>query len=144
MKKAILGLMVFLMVGGVFAMSDPLGFGMEEPRINKPTIGPNKITPTIDHGVVRNHCDLIVDICDWRLKFMDSETIDIGDERFYLKYLGDNNIFVTNAQYNWLNPLRYEGITTISDEGDITLGDHEATYEVKEKTYGDDRIFVTL
>jgi len=142
MNKAILGLMVFLMVGGAFAYQGQLHF---DPTL-KPmgTLEPTSKIGNTDKGITRNHCDLLEDTCDWRLKFRDSETIDIGDERFYLKYFGDNKMFVTNAQYNWLNPLRYEGITNLGSEGFINLGEHKVSYMIEDKNYGDDRIYLTL
>jgi len=144
MKKIILGLMVFLMVGSAFAFINE-GLREFDPTL-KPhgTLEPTNKVINVDRGVTRNHCNLAEETCDWRLKYLDSETIDIGHERFYLKYLGDNKIFVTNAQYKWINPLRYEGITNLGSEGKITLGEHTATYEIEEKMYGDNRIYVTL
>ena len=146
MNKAILGLMVFLMVGTAFAHIGQLGEGIEYDPTLKPhgTLEPDNKIGNTDRGVTRNHCDLMEEDCNWRLKYLDSETIEVDNERYYLKYLGDNKMLVINGQYKWINPLRYEGITTLSEEGSINLGEHKATYKVENKNYGDDRIYLTL
>ena len=145
MNKAILGLMVFLMVGTAFAHIGQLGEGIEYDPTLKPigTLEPDNKIGNTDRGVTRNHCDLMEEDCNWRLKYLDSETIEVDNERYYLKYLGDDKLFVTNGQYKWINPLRYEGITKISDEGKITLGTHEVSY-ARETTDWSDKITLTL
>lgn len=141
MKKTILGLMVFLMVGSVFAYVGQMEY---DPTL-KPhgTLEPTNEVTHKSTEVTRNHCNLMEETCDWRLKYLDSETIKVGNERYYLKYLGDDKLFVTNGQYKWINPLRYEGITKISDEGKITLGTHEVSY-ARETTDWSDKITLTL
>ena len=144
MKKSILGLMVFLVIGSAFALGEGLGQLHYDPEIKTHgTLEPTNEPTHKSTGVKRNHCNLMEETCDWRLKYLDSETIKVGKERFYLRYLGDNKVFVTNGQYKWTNPLRYEGITEITDEGTITLGNHETNY-IRETTDWRDKITLTL
>jgi len=146
MKKIIMWLIPLLMIGGVFAMGNPddvenpLGQMPYDSAIkHKPTLTSEKVRTISSGSNTVKTCKLEKEDCITKLKFMRQVKIYANENKYYLKYLGNNKFKLTDSNFNLFDKEKYLYFK-INQAGKIVTNSGDTIYyedltETKDKSY---------